>query len=110
MKRIFNKLVRDKIPAIIEADNCTPKTRILDDKEFRSELDRKLQEECNEVISANNSEDRKEELADVYEILRTMAKLENVDIEEISKIADQKCEKRGAFEERIYLIESETNE
>ncbi len=110
MKKVFNKLVRDKIPAIIEADNFTPKTRILDDAEFRTELDRKLEEECAEVLAAENTTERQEELADVYEILRAMSKLEGVTIEDIAKIADQKREKRGGFDEKIYLIESESNE
>ena len=41
----YNKLVRDNIPEIIIADNCTPITRILSDEEYKIELEKKLYEE-----------------------------------------------------------------
>ena len=36
--KIFNKLVRDKIPTIINANGESCETRILDDKEYLKEL------------------------------------------------------------------------
>lgn len=39
------KFVRDKIPDIIIADGKKPITRILDNKEYLQELDKKLNEE-----------------------------------------------------------------
>ncbi len=44
----YQKLVRDKIPEIIEAAGKKPVTHILDEASFLSELDRKLNEECAE--------------------------------------------------------------
>ena len=38
MEKIYNKLVRDNIPSIIQEDNEIPITRILSDAEYRQEL------------------------------------------------------------------------
>ena len=102
VEKVYNKLVRDKIPKIIEERNGIPYTRILNDEEYRIELERKLLEECQEVIEAPK-ETRKEELADVLEVLNALAELENSTLEKIIKIAKEKEEKRGAFKEKIYL-------
>lgn len=108
MKKIYNKLVRDNIPNIIEQDNETPFTRILDDNEYRTELYRKLTEECNEVLTSESSEETLEELADVLEIIRSIAELENKKLDDIIEIANKKRSKRGGFEKRIFLEKTVT--
>lgn len=106
MKRVFNKLVRDNIPNIIESNGERAVTRILNDEEYRGELYKKLQEETNEVINAKNTEDVVEELADVLEVLRSIAELENMNLDAIIEIANQKRLKRGGFKKRIFLEET----
>lgn len=108
MEKIYNKLVRDNIPNIIEQDNETPFTRILDDNEYRTELYRKLTEECNEVLTSESSEETLEELADVLEIIRSIAELENKKLDDIIEIANKKRSKRGGFEKRIFLEKTVT--
>jgi predicted house-cleaning noncanonical NTP pyrophosphatase (MazG superfamily) len=49
---IYNKLVRDRIPEIINNSGSTLTSRILDDTEYRVELRTKLQEEVNEYLAA----------------------------------------------------------
>ena len=59
--KVYNKLVRDKIPEIILKDNELPSTRILSDEEYIKELNRKLQEEVNEYLEAENIEETENE-------------------------------------------------
>lgn len=105
--KTFNKLVRDKIPEIIKSNNEIPTTRILDYKEYKEELLRKLLEECNEVINASTKEETLEEIADTLEVLDSLIKLNNSSINEVRKIQDTKRTKRGGFEKRLYLIKTE---
>lgn len=98
----YGKLVRDKIPQIIEANGEHPITRELSDEECRTELEKKLQEECQEVLTASGS-DRLEELADVFEVMKSLAKIENATIEDVIAIADAKNQKRGGFDAKIFL-------
>lgn len=102
MERIYNKLVRDKIPNIIKENGETPVVKTLDEIEYKNELEKKLYEEYKEVIEATG-DDRVEELADVLEVIRALANLENKNLNEVIAIADRKSKKRGAFEEKIFL-------
>lgn len=97
--REYNKLVRDKIPEIISNNGENPKIRILDNIEYKKELDRKLLEEVNEYLKDDNVE----ELADVEEVLLTILDYKDISREEFEKIRKEKESKRGAFKEKIYL-------
>jgi len=111
MERVYNKLVRDRIPEIIMSKGETPVTRVLNESEYKEELEKKLLEEYKEVIEATGN-DRREELADMIEVIRALGNLENTTIEEIIKIADDKTDKRGAFNDKIFLekvVEKEKN-
>ena len=102
MERIYNKLVSDKRPNIIKEKKETPVVKILDDLEYKEAVEKKLYEEYKEVIEASG-EDRVEELADVLEIIKALAKLENKTLEDVIKVANKKVDKRGGFEEKIFL-------
>ena len=102
MERVYNKLVRDNIPSIIESKGETPITRVLSDEEYKKELEKKLNEEYNEVLGASGN-DRLEELADMVEVIKYLAKTEKSTLEEVIAIAQEKSTKRGAFEEKIFL-------
>ena len=52
MEKVYNKLVRDNIPNIIENDGIKVVTRILNNEEYKNELYKKLLEESNEVINS----------------------------------------------------------
>ena len=103
MERKFNKLVRDNIPDIIASNGEESVTRILTDEEYEAALYKKLLEETNEVISSKSSGETLEELADVLEILMSIAKLNGKTLDDVLKIAAQKKLKRGGFEKRIFL-------
>ena len=98
----YNKLVRDKIPEIIKNNGEEPIIRILSDCEYKSELEKKLYEEYNEVLNSIG-EDRIEELADMLEVIRALAKVEGFSLEKAIEIAEEKSEERGAFNDKIYL-------
>lgn len=97
--KIFNKLVRDKIPEIIINDGEKPITRILSKEEYKKELDNKLLEEVNEYLTGNIVE----ELADIFEVLYSIMDTMNITKEELEEIRLSKRLKRGGFEERIFL-------
>ena len=106
MKQIFNKLVRDKIPQKIQNNGEVAKTEILNDERFLQELHKKLFEEAGEFVE----EDSVEELADLMEVIYAIARLRGIDWKEMEKVRQEKAQKRGAFEKRIFLIETEKGE
>ena len=92
------KLVRDKIPQIIIADGKKPITRILNEDEYLSELDKKLNEEI-----AEYQEDKSiEELADVLEVMFAICEARGHSVEELMEVRNIKRDKRGGFEQRIF--------
>lgn len=99
----YNKLVRDKIPDIIRSNGEEPITRILSKEEYKLELERKLQEELNETLQATGS-DRIEELADMLEVMTSLAELEGKTLDDIIAIRNEKKEKRGSFQKKLYLL------
>lgn len=74
----------------------------MSDAEYKNELEKKLYEEYQEVIETTG-EDRIEELADMLEVMKALAKLENKTLEDIINTSEQKNKKRGAFNEKIFL-------
>ena len=106
MTKTYNKLVRDKIPKIIESSGNTCTTRILSHEEYIDMLDKKLNEECAEYQADKNIE----ELADILEVIYAIAKAKGTSIEELEKVRLEKAEKRGGFDEKILLIETVVNE
>lgn len=95
----FNKLVRDKIPEIIQKNGEYAKLRILTNDEYIRELNIKLKEEVNEYLSDNNIE----EIADIVEVLLAILKYNKVEFSELEKLRLSKAEKRGSFDKRIFL-------
>ena len=104
MKTItYHKLVRDKIPEIIEKDGKQCVCSVLSDEDYVLLLDRKLDEELKE----NQESKSMEELADLLEVIRAVALARGSSIEEVEQIRISKAEKRGGFDQRI-LLESVT--
>lgn len=99
----YNKLVRDRIPEIIERDGKRLSTRILDEDEYVSYLNEKLKEELAEYLKCEETKDQIEELADMLEVILALAEVRGVTAEELEAVRRQKADKRGAFNERILL-------
>lgn len=101
---VYNKLVRDRIPEIIGESGKSCVTRILEDDEYIKMLDAKLDEELAEYHKDQNIE----ELADLMEVIRACAMARGYSLQELEEIRRQKAEERGAFSDRIMLIEVKT--
>lgn len=98
--RVYNKLVRDKIPEVIMVnEGKRANTRILDDDEYLKELNIKLKEEVNEYLESGEVE----ELCDIEEVLRALVAVKGVTYQEFDKLRLSKVEKRGAFDKKIFL-------
>lgn len=95
----YNKLVRDRIPEIIERDGKSCSTRMLEEDEYLQMIDAKLDEELAEYHRDQNLE----ELADLLEVVYAAAKARGYSVEELESLRYQKAEKRGGFEQRILL-------
>ena len=99
----FNKLVRDRIPAIIEAGGERPITRILNGEEYLRCLEQKLDEETAEYHEGKNLE----ELADILEVVYALAEAGGHSREELLSVYEKKHEARGGFADRVFLISKE---
>ena len=100
---IYNKLVRDNIPTIIEKGGKKHTTKVLEDKEYLKSLNLKLQEELDEYYENEDIE----ELADLAELLHAILKHKGVSVEEFEQIRLEKREKRGGFDKRLFLVSIE---
>lgn len=103
MTKLYNKLVRDKIPDIIEADGQKPKTKKLSKQEMVHYLKDKLIEEAQELGLSFEDKDIKEEMADVYEVFLSLLDTCDIDIKDIEKLRKEKVKKSGAFKKKIFL-------
>lgn len=99
MEKIYNKLVRDKIPEIIERDGKLCLTETLSKEAYISALDKKIGEELSEYLS----EPCLEELADLTEVIYAAAIARGFTLEELERVRKEKADKRGGFEKRIFL-------
>ena len=94
----MGKLVRDKIPQIIQADGKSPLIRTLSEEDYLQELDKKL----NEEVAEYQADKSIEEMADVLEVLYAICEARGHSLEELEQVRKEKSDKRGAFKERIY--------
>lgn len=104
MKYSYNKLVRDKIPEninSIKGKKCN--YRILNDKQYLQELDKKVFEEAHEFIEEHSIE----ELTDLIEVIFVIMKERNISIEDVENARKVKNSKKGAFNDKVYLIDVE---
>ena len=97
----YHKLVRDRIPEIIESTGKTCTTEILSDEDYLCMVDAKLDEELAEYHQDQNIE----ELADLLEVIRAAAVARGYTLEDLERVRAEKAAKRGTFEKKILLLE-----
>ena len=102
MKRVvYKKLVRDRIPEIIEASGKTCTIEILSDENYLLMVDAKLDEELAEYHKDQNIG----ELSDLLEVIYAATKARGYSIEQLEAVRAEKAAKRGAFDKKILLKE-----
>ena len=100
---VYNKLVRDKIPEIIEESGVrTEWMTIEDDYNYREALRLKLLEEIEEFSNSNISS--LEEMSDVCEVLKTIAKINGWTFEDIDNAMKNKVKENGSFDDKKFLV------
>lgn len=101
----YPKLVRDKIPELIERDGKKAIIRVANKKEYILFLLEKLIEESSELKEAEDLEHQKEEIADVREVLASLLNALDISEKEIIGVQSSKAQERGGFNGRIVLEE-----
>lgn len=104
---VHNKLVRDRIPEIIEKSGKLYTSRILDDQEYLGELRKKVFEDLDEYIHSKSQSETIAELVDVLDVIYALADYHGVTIDEIENIRKQKAREKGGFKQKVYLMEVE---
>ena len=96
----LKKLVRDKIPAMIESNGQAAKTRILDKEAYTRALEKKLKEETHEYLRSRELV----ELADILEVVDALAADQGSSFEQILELKQKKRQTNGAFDRKIFLV------
>ncbi|MDR2902755.1 MAG: nucleoside triphosphate pyrophosphohydrolase [Lactobacillales bacterium] len=97
--KIYNKLIRDKIPEVMDKKGLIYKTRVLTPQEYLIALKTKLDEEVAEYKKDENLE----ELADIVEVVDHLAQALGGNFDDVLKIKARKVLERGGFEKRLFL-------
>jgi len=95
----YDKLIRDKIPEIIEQSGKKCIVEVMDNDTYIEYLDQKLNEELAEYQQDKSIE----ELADLLEVMYAVVVARGYSVAELERIRLEKSEKRGAFEKRLLL-------
>ncbi|OKH36816.1 nucleotide pyrophosphohydrolase [[Phormidium ambiguum] IAM M-71] len=106
MKQEYHKLVRDKIPEIIQNSGLNCETLTLSESEYREALRQKVVEEAQEIAEADE-ENLITELADIYEVIHAIIETHGINRELIIQEQIRRRNERGGFQKRIKLLWTE---
>ena len=107
MKKYYHqKLIRDKIPQWIESQGGQYETKVLSSRDYPIRLKQKLIEEAQELAKAPKV-DLINELADIWELFKTITDYHHLKVSDIKKYAARKKQQRGGFRKRLFLIWSD---
>jgi len=105
-RRVFAKLVRDEIPHQIQQHGETTILAHIPQREARTALVAKLFEEAHELLGAANPSDVEGELADLLEVVRSLASATGISWEDVELRATTKKSQRGGFDKGVVLMET----
>ena len=101
-KTVYNKLVRDKIPEIIQATGKKANYRILNREEYKQALKDKLLEEVNEFLAAQTRQEMQEEMDDIKEVLAAIHETFRLGRSKLNSRYAKALDK-GCFGRRVFL-------
>ncbi len=99
MSKKQNKLVRDKIPEILDSKRLKYSIHVAEDGEYWQKLKAKLREETDEYIETEKAE----EMADILEVFEAIIRFKKINLKELNKIKQAKAKQKGGFREKIIL-------
>lgn len=99
----YDKLVRDKIPQVLDAKGIKSVTHRVEGDEYFARLVAKLREEVEEFAK----DTKEEEIADIMEVLNAVILAKGFSKEKIEEIRKKKLGERGGFSEKIILEQTE---
>lgn len=106
MRREYNKLVRDRIPELIQKSGYQYDIITLSETEYRQALRDKILEEAQEVVLASDRE-LVPELADLLEVVEALMESYGIENESVLLERDHKRAEKGGFEHKIKLLWTE---
>jgi predicted house-cleaning noncanonical NTP pyrophosphatase (MazG superfamily) len=100
----YNKLVRDNIPAKIEAKHQKCEIRkITDVQELQQELFKKIQEEAASLAMSQTKEGFLEEYSDLMVVLDTLIRQLGISKEELIKVRRDNLIQKGGYKHAHFL-------
>jgi predicted house-cleaning noncanonical NTP pyrophosphatase (MazG superfamily) len=103
MRKEYNKLIRDRIPEIIQRDGRQCGVEIMSEQDYVQALKHKLVEEAQEAAAAK-PEELVKELADLYQVIDSLMTACGIDRETVHAIQEKRRESRGGFSQRLRLL------
>ncbi len=102
-RTVYNKLIRDRIPEVMQERGVRFSIRRLGPQQFRRALLRKLVEEALEVEHAATPVQRIAELADVQDVIRAIQGAFRISDAELETARRRAGKRKGTFRERLLL-------
>jgi len=102
--KVYNKLVRDRIPEALKKANKKYTYHIATKDEFLIRLKDKMIEELQELYEDPSVD----EMADVLEVLYALGKELKLDITEVNSVMFKKGLAKGRFQEKIILEKADS--
>ena len=100
---VYRKIVRDRIPEIIETAGKTARCEYVCKEEAVDGLEAKLSEELSEYLESHSIE----EMADLLEAMHGILYHKGITWDELEHVRQEKRAQRGGFEKGILLLEVE---
>ena len=104
MRKVYDKLVRDRIPERLETAGVAYGSRTAGPGEMRGLLLAKLDEEVAEIKAAAPGAEAAGEAADIAEVVRAIAALDGTGPDALEALRSAKASERGAFEDGVVLL------